>query len=182
MVFGGIPYYWDLIDNDLSLAQNIDKLFFKENGQLHDEHQLLFKSLFSSTGHHREVIEALYRKRIGMQRKEIASVTKINDGKTLTSTLEELCECGFIRSYENYETKKYNKFYQIIDPFLLFVHGFLLNNKFDSWTFFIDTPSFYNWKGQAFEIVCLNHISAIENALGISGVATKEFSWKSKKK
>ena len=42
MVFGGIPYYLNLIDSRLSLAQNIDELMFKPYGDLKDEYDELF--------------------------------------------------------------------------------------------------------------------------------------------
>ncbi len=181
MVFGGIPYYWDLLDSEMSLAQNIDNLCFKESGQLHDEYQALFRSLFNIKGKHREIIEALMKKSVGMQRKELASIASIGDGKSLTTALEELSECGFIRAYENYSTAKNNKFYQLIDPFILFAKTFLITPTFDNWLSFINTPAYYSWAGHAFEILCLNNISSIKNALGVSGVMTKEYSWRSKK-
>ena len=58
-----------------------------------------FKPLFSSRGKHREVIEALMRKSERVQRKELAKVASVGDGKSLTTALEELCECGFVRAY-----------------------------------------------------------------------------------
>lgn len=180
MIFGGVPYYWQLLDKEKSLAQNIDSLCFNENGQLHNEYQALFKSLFSSKGKHREIIETLMKKGNGMQRKELASIKNIGDGKSLTTSLVELCECGFIRAYDNYKTSKSGKFYQVIDPFVLFAKTFLLTPKFDSWLTYINTPSYYSWTGHSFEILCLNNILAIKKVLGISGVATKEYSWKSK--
>ncbi len=180
MVFGGIPYYWELLNRELSLAQNIDYLCFKENGQLHDEYYALFKSLFSLKGKHREIIEALMKSNEGLQRKQLSAISKIGDGKSLTTALEELCECGFIRSYDNYNTSKNGKFFQLIDPFILFSKTFIISNKFDSWMSFINTPSYYSWTGHAFEIVCLNNIDSIKKVLGISGVLTKEYSWKSK--
>ncbi len=181
MVFGGVPYYWELLDNNLSLAQNIDLLCFKENGQLHGEYQALFRSLFSAKGKHREIIDALMKKDIGMQRKDLSSIPSIGDGKALTCALEELLECGFIRAYDNYLTSKNGKFYQVIDPFVLFSNAFLLDAKFDSWFSFINTPKYYSWAGHSFEIVCLNNIESIKTALGISGVFTREYSWRSKK-
>ena len=180
MVFGGVPYYWELLDRELSLAQNIDNLCFKENGQLHDEYYALFKSLFSIKGKHREIIEELMKKNEGLQRKQLATISKIGDGKSLTTTLEELCECGFVRAYDTYNTSKNGKFYQIIDPFTLFSKTFIISNKFDSWMSFINTPAYYSWTGHAFEMVCLNNINSIKKALGINGVLTKEYSWKSK--
>lgn len=180
MVFGGVPYYWDLLDRELSLDQNIDYLCFKENGQLHGEYLALFKSLFTLNGKHREIIEALMKSSVGLQRKQLASISKIGDGKSLTTALEELCECGFIRAYDNYKKSTNGKFFQIIDPFILFSKTFLVSTKFDSWMSYINTPSYYSWSGHAFEMVCLNNIASIKKALGISGVLTKEYSWKSK--
>lgn len=37
MIMGGIPYYLNLLDSKLSLAQNVDNLFFRKNGELWDE-------------------------------------------------------------------------------------------------------------------------------------------------
>ena len=116
-----------------------------------------------------------------MQRVELASIKNIGEGKSLTSALKELCECGFIRAYDNYKTNKSGKFYQVIDPFVLFSKTFLITPKFDSWMSYINTPSYYSWTGHSFKILCLNNINAIKKALGISGVMTKEYSWKSKK-
>ncbi len=180
MIFGGIPYYWQLLDNCKSLAQNVDILCFKENGALFYEYDTIFKSLFTKKGKHKDVIEALMKKGIGMQRSELASYSNIGNGKSLTTALNELTECGFIRSYDNYCYNKNGKFFQIIDPFILFAKSFLLNPKFDSWLSYINTPSYYSWSGHAFEILCLNNILAIKKELGISGVMTKECSWRSK--
>ncbi len=181
MIFGGIPYYWQLLDREKSLVQNIDALCFKEGGALSNEYQALFRSLFSSNGKHREIIEALMKKGIGMQRKELATLTKIGDGKEMTTTLEELCEYGFVRAYDNYHTAKNGKFYQVIDPFVLSAESFLKEKHFDTWQSFINTPAYYSWADHSFEILCLNNIYATKKALGINGVMTKEYSWKSKK-
>ncbi len=180
MVFGGVPYYWSLLNSERSLAQNTDDLIFKENGQLHDEYQTLFRSLFTLKGKHREIVEALMKRGSGLRRHDLSSLPHIGDGQPLTTALEELCECGLVRSYQSYETSKYGKYYQIIDPFILFVKRFLLSPNFDTWVSFVGTPSYFNWAGHAFEIACLNHISSIKKALGISGVLTKEYSWRSK--
>ena len=181
MVFGGVPYYWEMLDPKLSLAQNIDKLCFKESGQLHEEYQALFKSLFTAKGKHREIIEALMKKGEGMQRKELSMIGSIGDGKSLTTALEELCECGFVRAYDSYATSKNGKLYQIIDPFVLFAKEFLLSPSFDSWTSFVATPGYYSWLGRSFEMACLNSVEAIKKALGVNGVSTKVYSWRSKR-
>ena len=59
MVFGGIPYYLNLIDSRLSLAQNIDELMFKPYGDLKDEYTELFYSLFKKPEKHMAIIKTL---------------------------------------------------------------------------------------------------------------------------
>ena len=49
MVMGGIPYYLHLLDRSMSLAQNIDRLFFAPNALLKDEFDTLYKSLFNKS-------------------------------------------------------------------------------------------------------------------------------------
>ena len=46
---------------------------------------------------------------------------------------------------------------------------------------YIHSPSYNAWRGNAFEICCVNHVSEIKAALGISGVETMEYAWKSEK-
>ena len=50
----------------------------------------------------------------------------------------------------------------------------------DFWLRFCTTPAHASWAGYAFEILCLQHIPQIRQALGISGVLTEIYSWKSK--
>lgn len=60
--------------------------------------------------------------------------------------------------------------------------NFLKKSGVKSWQAFIKSPEYYAWRGNAFEIVCLNHIPQIKEALGISGVESSEYSWRSKVK
>ncbi|MBR0147258.1 MAG: ATP-binding protein [Eubacterium sp.] len=180
MVFGGIPYYLDLFSKRLSLAQNIDVLLFHENGQLHHEYHRLFKSLFRNSEKHYAIIDALAKKRGGLTRKEIIEATSIGDGKHLTDALEELEQCGFIRKYKNYLKEKKGAYFQIIDPFTLFFHTFLKNKKVSSWLKYIRATSYHTWSGLAFETVCLLHTKQIKQALGISGIESSEYAWRSK--
>lgn len=178
MVFGGVPYYWNLLSPSKSLDQEIDGLCFQENGVLHYEFQNLFRSLFSSKGNHREIIEVLFKKAAGYTRKELIE-KGVSDGKGLTKSLEELEECGFIRKF-NLPNKTSGAYYQVIDSFCRFALTFFEKKKLSSWLAYIDTPSYYSWQGNAFELLCLNHVKEIKNALGISGVETKEYSFRSK--
>ena len=76
MIMGGIPYYLDMLDPDLSIEQNIDVLFFSPNAPLRTEYDFLFRSLFSKSDRYREVVEILSQKLKGMTRKEILTSLK----------------------------------------------------------------------------------------------------------
>ena len=181
MVFGGIPYYLDLLDRRMSLAQNIDVLCFTENGQLRYEFERLYASLFRNSDRHMEIIRVIAKAKSGTTRAQLASNPKIGDGEALTEALSELCQCGFIRKYKDFGKSKRGFIYQVIDPYTLFYLDFIESEKVQSWLSHIDSPGYYSWAGYAFELVCLLHTNEIKKALGISGIETMVSAWKSRK-
>ncbi|MDO4804487.1 MAG: ATP-binding protein [Lachnospiraceae bacterium] len=182
MVFGGIPYYLNLFDRRQSLAQNIDNLVINPLGQLHYECDHLFSSLFRNPGNHMKIISTIADEKRGMSRTDLAGKSGISDGEGLTKALRELEQCGFIRKYRNYTTSKQGFIYQLIDPFVLFSQYFLKEEAIDSWQKYYKTPAYYAWRGNAFEMLCLWHVPQIKAALGITGISSTEYSWRSKKK
>lgn len=179
MFFGGIPYYYSLIDKRLSLAQNVDDLFFSEDGALKNEFSFLFGSLFKHPDSHIKIIRALSNNKSGLTRNELEDCAK---GGTLDRVLRELIECDFIRKYNNFTNKSKGSVYQIIDPMLLFYLRYVENSGKKTWVSFVGSNKYNSWCGEAFEIVCLLHIKQIKQLLGISGIDSEEFSWKSKAK
>ena len=179
MVFGGIPYYMNCMDRRLSLAQNIDALVFNETGQLHYEFSRLYASLFKNSEKHMAIIRALAKTGSGMTRSDLAKQKGISDGQGLTKALTELTQCGFIRKYLNQTKGLRNWYYQVIDPFTLFHLRFIENSTVKSWLLHVGTPGYYAWCGNAFELVCLLHIPQIKAVLGIQGVESSEYSWRS---
>lgn len=177
MVFGGVPYYLNLIDSNFSLIQNIDNICFKEGGELSNEFKNLFSSLFKRHENHSKIINVLSKTKKGMSRTELIKETKLPSGSSFTKVLLELEECGFIRKYRDY--KKYTKdgLYQLIDPFTLFSINYLKNRKFDLWSNFIGSTTYYSWCGYAFEILCINHINSIKHALMIEGIDSLNYSY-----
>lgn len=179
MIFGGIPHYLNCLDKRMSLAQNIDTLILHPGGQLHYEYERLFDSLFKNAKKHISIIEALAAKRGGLMRTDLARIKKIGDGQPLTTALQELEQCGFIRKYRGYNKRRNGNIFQLTDPFTMFHFYFQENKDLSSWVDFMNSPGYYTWRGNAFENVCLNHISQMKAALGITGVVTKEYSWRS---
>lgn len=180
MIFGGIPYYLNYLKLQYSLAQNVEMLFFQENSPLRNEFGQLFASLFQRADKYVDIIKVLVKGKAGITRNDLLESGKTVTGKDLTKCLEELEQCGFIRKYHDFSKKEQGCFYQLTDPLTLFHLTFLETNKIDSWIHFINTPAYYSWCGLAFEKVCLLHIEQIKKKLGISGMTTQVFSWKSK--
>ena len=182
MTFGGIPYYLSLINKNLSLTQNINRLCFSPGGELREEFDNLYASLFKNASRHVLVVEALGKKKSGITREEIKKITKLSEGGTLAEALEELELSGFIRKYSPFARKKKGTLYQLVDHFTLFHLAFIKGSSLhdsDYWIKTRETQSFRTWRGYAFEQVCLSHVAQIQKALGITGVITHVQSWRS---
>lgn len=181
MILGGIPYYWSFLKKGLSVAQNIDQLFFSETAQLRDEFEALYSVLFKRPENYLKVIRCMSGgKKSGMTREEILSASRLTDGGTFSGLLEELEECGFIRRFTSADTAEANAMYQLMDNYTLFYYLCIKKNAFSDehyWTNTYTSASHNTWKGLAFERVCLQHIPQIKAALGISGVRTNVCSW-----
>jgi hypothetical protein len=179
MIFGGVPYYWGFLKKGLSLSQNIDNALFMENAPLMDEFKYLYAAVFKKPDNYVKIIRALGSKKVGMTREEIVAAAGVSNSGDLTTKLEELESCGFIRKYYAFGMKKKNALYQLIDCFTLFYFNFLQERPTDEhfWTNQINTPAVNTWMGLAFERVCMEHINQIKMKLGISGVLTEVNSW-----
>ena len=184
MTFGGIPYYLSLINKNLSLAQNVNRLCFTPGGELREEFNNLYASLFSNAARHIHVVEALGNKKSGLTREDIKKLTKLPEGGSLSDALEELELSGFIRKYTPFARKKKGMLYQLVDHFTLFHLTFVKgssDNDPDYWLKKRETQAFRIWRGYAFEQVCLSHINQIKKAIGVAGVITHVESWRSER-
>ncbi len=181
MVFGGIPYYWSLLEKGLSLAQNIDKIIFTKNGKLSNEFDQLYASLFKSPEQYIDIVTALGKKKAGMTREEIiVAIDKYSNG-ALSKVLDELEYCGFIRKYNGFDKKSKQAIYQLIDNYTLFYFKFIQQNENNDehfWSASIDSAMHRAWSGLAFERLCMAHTQQIKAALGIAGVLSNVYSWR----
>ncbi len=181
MIVGGVPYYLSLMQQGLSLAQNIDKLFFSENGMLRNEFDNLYASLFRNAENHIRIIETLSRKNSGFSRDELLTLAGLPNSGWSTKILDELVSSGFIRRYVPLYKKRRDSFYQLCDYYSMFYYRFILPTKINDtkfWTNTIDSASHRAWTGFAFEQVCMSHIDQIKLKLGISGIKTTIGSWR----
>ena len=183
MAMGGIPMYLDFVRKDLSVVQNINNLCFKKSGFLHNEFNRLFPALFARHERHTSVVKALASKQRGLTRQELLKLTKLPNGGTFSRTLTELQQSDFIKTFSTLGKKKKDTLYRLSDSYCLFYLHQIEPNK-DSQTLdfkqLFQTAAFKSWSGYAYENVCFSHIAQIKNALGISGMLTKIFSYVAK--
>lgn len=182
MIMGGIPFYWSMLERGNSLVQNIDSLFFSEDGNLRHEFDDLYASLFSRPEKYIQVVNVLGTKRIGLTREDIVHEGGLTDNGSLSNVLEDLEYCGFIRKYNAIGKKSKGAIYQLIDNYTLFYFYFIkdsTNNDEHYWSKIDGAPTYNTWCGLAFERVCLQHVNQIKAKLGISGVIANVYSWRS---
>ena len=180
MMVGGIPYYLKYFTKGLSLAQNIDAIFFSDKAHLKDEFNRMFSSLFKNAEIMKKIVRAVGAKNRGISRTELIQVLSITDSGELSKQLNALISGDFLVKYSSFGDSKRNEYYKLLDPFCNFYLSFMdstAGRKGTNWINIADSPTVMTWKGYAFENVCWNHISQIKSALQIGGVSTVESLW-----
>ena len=184
MIFGGVPYYWSLLKKGASLAQEIDRLIFADDGDMYDEFSMLYASLFKKPEPYIKVISLLADKNYGMTRQELISAGEFDENGAFTDLLSDLEWCGFIRSYQTIGKQVKDIVYQLIDNYTVFYFTFIKTGRRakNYWQSIQGTPTYNTWCGLAFERVCLWHTEQIKAKLGITGIVTTENAWRNSAK
>lgn len=180
MMLGGIPYYLNYFEKGLSLAQNIDRLFFANNAKLREEYDRLFSAVFSNPEEMQRIVKCLATRNAGFTRKDILQKAGIHDSGSASKMLKALEASDFILRYVPFGGDGRSEFYKLTDSFCLFylrwVNGCDKLNP-DFWMLTQNSQSVTSWRGFAFEEVCLTHINQIKAALGIAGVSSTQSAW-----
>lgn len=182
MALGGIPYYLNLLSRNMSPGENIDNIFFKKRSSLWDEFDNLYKTLFSNSNSYIKIVEALFKKKMGMNKKELLEETKLADNSYFTDMLRNLADSGFIRTYVLFGNKKKGMIYQLSDYFTMFYLKFVKGNygkDEEFWTHHLDHPARRVWAGLTFEDLCKDHLQQIKQKLSIAGLYSEVSIWRS---
>jgi uncharacterized protein len=179
MVFGGIPFYLNEVKKSKSVVENINQCFFAPNAQLGNEFNNLYKALFKNAHLHLKLVKVLASKWKGLTRKEIIRATKINSGGGLSTVISELEQSDFIQSYIPIGKAERDRLYRLTDELSVFYIHFVQKNiaVTDFWLKQYKSAAALAWQGFAFESLCIRHIDAIKQALGISGIGTRQSSY-----
>jgi len=180
MTIGGVPHYLQRLEPGQSAAQQIDRLCFQKDGLLAGEFSNLYRALFENSDQHEAIVRALAKKRVGINRTELAEAAGLPSGGTLTKVLSELAESGFIREMPSHNAARKNSIWRLTDEYSLFYLTWIEPNRMTGKNVWLTKSSGQKWKswcGYAFENLCLFHVLQIKQALGISGVLSEEAAW-----
>jgi len=183
MAMGGVPHYLKEAEPGLSAAQIVDNACFSSQGLLRDEFARLYASLFDDPEQHVAIVKALARKREGLTRGELLTISGLRSGGTATKRLEELEESGFLLRSVPFGKKENDALYRLADEFSLFHVTWMqsLGRKSPGdghWLRQSQSQRWRAWSGYAFEGVCLKHTARLKAALGIAGVGSTEAPWR----
>jgi AAA+ ATPase superfamily predicted ATPase len=176
MVIGGVPYYMDSIRPDRTMADNINAIYFDKD-KARQEFKDVYTGLYSSSEIYIHVIRELGKRFYGMTRDELLKAIGKKGGGSFSDILENLIDSGIIRSYTLYGSPRKQTVYQLVDFFTLFYLRFVENSDFTSWRSVQRSKPFYTWAGNTFELLVLEHMPQLANALRIKEYATP-FSWR----
>ncbi len=179
MAMGGVPYYLQMVEPGESVAQAIDRLCFDRNGFLRGEFGNVFASLFDQSQNHEAIVRALSKVRKGLTRTQVLAKSRLASGGTLTRTLNELEQSGFIEHYSPYKGSK-DPLYRLTDEYALFYLKYIEGTrpaKRGVWAKLNGTPTHKAWAGFSFETICIKHVDRIKEGLKISGIRSVEGSW-----
>ena len=182
MAMSGVPYYLQMVEPGESVAQAIDRLCFDRNGFLRGEFNNVFASLFDQSQSHEAIVRALSKVRKGLTRTQVLAKSKLASGGTLTRTLNELEQSGFIEHYSPYKGSK-DPLYRLTDEYALFYLKYIEGTrpaKRGVWAKLNGTPTHKAWAGFTFETICMKHVDHIKEGLKISGIRSVEGSWTGK--
>ena len=178
MALGGVPFYLDKMRSELTMTENIDRIFFADD-KIHQEFQDVYAGLYASKERYVDIVKALGGQFYGMTQAEIAGALKLKSGGTLSKLLENLRESGIIRQYPRYGRQRVETVYQLKDFFSLFYLRFVEGKQVRAglWNTVHRTPTFYTWAGDTFELLCIEHLPQMQNALRIASV-DKNYCWR----
>lgn len=140
-VFGGIPYYNRLIDDSLSVKENIIDLIASSGARLENEVSLYLNAEISKIANANEVFEALAK---GYSRySDILSQSHVSSGPTLVDVLEKLIRMEVVEKTapinDDNNRKKFR--YHISDNLSSFYYRYIF--RYSSQLKIMDPEAFY---------------------------------------
>jgi len=182
LAIGGVAKYLDKVISGQTAMEFIDSSFFTEDAELRCEFGALYSATFENHLLHIKIAKILSNSMKGLTRNEIIikSNNEIKTGSTLTIALDELVAASFVKPIKSLSFDKRSKGkneirYKLVDEYSLFYFKWLEANHVDFnaggvsnyWHTVVNSNTYNNWIGHAFESVCHKHIKEIKEKLNI---------------
>ncbi len=174
LLLGGVPKYYEIINQNQSFDLNIQKLCFESQGYLFNEFEKIFYSQFKEHRTYEKIIGCLSTGVKSLD--EIAKSIKIVSGGGLKRYLKNLELARFIMVTVPINKSKSNQIkYKLFDEFLIFYFKFIrpfrsviMKNDLSKIFQTQVKPKWYPWLGLAFENYCSKYHETISNILEIN--------------
>lgn len=180
-VFGGIPYYNRLVDDSISVEENLLELLVAPEARLENEVSMYLNAEISKITNANEVFEALSR---GYTKyKDILDQSHVSSGPTLVDVLDKLSKMEVVekRTPINDEGNKRKASYHISDPLSAFYYRYIF--RYASQRKIMDPSIFYEkyiredfesfYVPHYFEEICKQYLIRKNRAGEISPVIEK---------
>lgn len=171
-VFGGIPYYNRLIDDSISVKENIIELIASPGARLENEVSMYLNAEISKITNANEVFEALSR---GFSKySDILSQSHVSSGPTLVDVLDKLMRMEVVVKTApiNDSSNRRKASYHISDNLSLFYYRYIF--KYSSQMKIMDSEVFYKkyiekdfeeyYVPHLFETVCSQYLVRMNRA------------------
>lgn len=178
LLFGGIPKYLSLLQQEPSIVLAIQKLAFTADSYFQHEFERIFVSHFGRKKQYEQIVQLLAHHRYGLTRTEILALTRSSAGGRVSEKLSNLESAGFITSYPPFDRAPNSRYakYALSDPYLKFYYAFIKPNLVksseqpDAFKRIFQSQAFASWLGLAFEHWCLDQRKLLASYLGFAGI------------
>ncbi|MCC8128207.1 MAG: ATP-binding protein [Clostridiales bacterium] len=155
-VLGGIPYYNRLVDDSVSVEENLMELLVTPEARLENEVSMYLNAEISKITNANEVFEALSR---GYSKyKDILNQSHVSSGPTLVDVLDKLINMEVVEKKTpiNDEGNKRKAGYHISDPLSAFYYRYIF--RYASQRKILDSAVFYDkYIREDFESIYVPH-------------------------
>ena len=124
MIFGGLPYFIDLLHSDESLSWNVNTLILQPHALLRHESQKLLEATLKKSPSYNDIMKELSSHYYGMRKSECFDRLKLSQG-TFSRAVDDLIKCEYVHESKDIYIKGHPLRLQLVDPFLLFHYNFL---------------------------------------------------------
>lgn len=164
-IFGGLPYYLSLINDQLSIKDNVMILIANPQGRLKDEPALLLHSELRSINQYQSVLQAIYSGSTKLS--VIDSKALINKTSTTIKYINKLIDLELVEKNKRFldGPNSRNYLYRIKNNFFAFYFTFIWKNESslmstspeDFYTYFIE-QKLNEYVSTRFEDICMQYL------------------------